>query len=118
LPVALTTIQKLEYSNPVLLLPSKRKKMFAAFAAFIIFSLIFTMLAMAAILDHECIGDGCPLCMAIKAAVSFLTSIKLIALFIFFAAALSFIIQKPSKKTAPRYPCICSPVILKVRLNT
>jgi len=91
---------------------------FAAFAAFIIFSLVFTMLAMAAIIDHECIGDGCPFCMAIKAAVSFLTSIKLIALFMFFAAALAFIIQKPSQKPVSCNPCICSPVILKVRLNT
>ena len=84
----------------------------------VIVSIILTMIALAAVIDHDCIGDGCPFCLVIKAAAYFFNAIKLIALFMFFAAALVFLIQKPSKKPAPYNPCIYSPILLKVRLNT
>ena len=102
----------------MLLRPLKRKNALAVLAMFVIVSILLTMIALAAVIDHECIGDGCPFCMIIKAAAYFFNTIKLIALFLFLAAALAFIIQIPSKKPVPYNPCICSPVILKVRLNT
>ena len=100
-----------------MLLYLKRKNLFAAFAAFIIFSLIFTMLAMAAIIDHDCTGEACPFCMVIKAAVFFLTNTKLAALFIFFTGTIVFLVQR-FEKLLVFTACTYSPIILKVRLNT
>ena len=101
-----------------MILSLKRKNALAVLAVFVIVSILLTMIALAAVIDHDCIGDGCPFCLVIKAAAYFFNTIKLIALLMFFAAALVFLIQTPSKKPVSCNPCICSPVILKVRLNT
>jgi len=75
------------------------------------------MLALAAIVDHDCIGEACRPCMVIKAAGYFLNTIKLAAVFVFFAVAKVLLIQRSEKP--PQFNTrIYSPIISKVRLNT
>jgi ABC-type spermidine/putrescine transport system permease subunit I len=70
----------------------RSKILFLILTAFIVFSVIFTIVLAASILDHECIGEanGCPFCLQIKIAKIFLKTLKMAAIFAFFTLFLLY----------------------------
>ena len=60
-----------------MVLRSKGKVLFLALAVCITLSVVFTAALTALILDHECIGDGCPFCLQIAMAKIFLKGFRL-----------------------------------------
>jgi len=85
--------------------------------ACIAFSAIFAETLIADDHDHDCIGEGCPVCLCIEAAECFLKTLKLAGIGLFLASCSVFSVQfqkKPAEFTA----CLLSPVSLKVRFNS
>jgi hypothetical protein len=98
-------------------LRSDRKVMFLALAVCMIFSVFFAEVLIADDLDHDCIGEGCPFCLAIEIANNFLKSLKLTVLTVFLIVCLIFLIQT-FKKFIEFDISLHSPVALKVRFNS
>jgi hypothetical protein len=94
-----------------------RKALFLALAVCMAFSLFFAELAIADEIDHDCAGDGCPVCLAIVAAHNFLKSLKPGGAAPFLAVCPAFLAQ-----TAPNSvefaPSLHSPIALKTRFNS
>ena len=83
----------------------------------IAFSVIFTVVLTAALLDHECRMVNCPICEIIKAAKCFLKTLKLAALLIFLAFGIVRLSQTcPINSNYHTNPP--SQIVLKVRFNT
>ena len=100
-------------------LRSKRKALFLALAICITFSVVFTGLLAASILDHDCIGEenGCPFCLQIRMAKIFLKTLHGALLALYLAVRLSFSAHNPLKFTEfALFPY--SLVMLKVRFNS
>jgi len=95
---------------------SKRKMLLLILAVCVAFSVICAETLTAAEHDHDCIGEGCPVCLRIEAAECFLKTLKVAGICLSLAACSVFTAQfhkKPAELAA--YP---SPVLLKVRFNT
>jgi hypothetical protein len=95
----------------------KRKVLFLALAVCMIFSLVFAELVLADAHDHDCIGEGCPVCLQIEAANNFFKSLKLAGLLYFLAVCAFFLFQTPPRNTEFAI-YIHSPIDLKVRFNS
>jgi len=93
-----------------------RKTMLLVPAACIAFSVVFTETLTAAEHDHDCTGEGCPVCLQIEAAKCFLKNLRQAVLGLFFSLCLVFSAQI-HKKYAYFIPLL-SPVALKVRFNS
>jgi hypothetical protein len=85
-------------------------------AACIAFSVVFTETLISAEHDHDCTGEGCPVCLQIEAAKCFLKNLKLAVIGLFFLFCLLFSV-KINIKPAYFIPSL-SPVTLKVRFNS
>ncbi|MDR2729863.1 MAG: hypothetical protein LBB81_03075 [Treponema sp.] len=95
----------------------KRKALLLILAACIAISVVFTEAVIAAVYDHGCTGEGCPVCMQIETAQSFLKAIKLAGISLVLAVCLVFSGQS-HRKSAESIPCLFSPVVLKDRFNS
>jgi hypothetical protein len=98
-------------------LGSQRKVLFLALAACIAFSVLFAESLIADEHDHDCIGEGCPICLQIETTNNLLRTLKLAGLFCFLFVCtvfLSLTFQKYTEITI----CVFSPIALKVRFNS
>jgi hypothetical protein len=93
----------------------KRKVLFLALAACMVFSIVFAELVINGDIDHDCKGEGCPFCLTIETAHNFLKNIKLAAMAVFLAFLFLHCSLLPARCSLfTTY----SPVILKVRFNS
>jgi hypothetical protein len=67
--------------------------------------------------DHDCIGEGCPICLQIEAAGNFLNTLKLASIYFFLAACFVFFAFSP-KRHAGFNIYFLSLIGLKVRFNS
>ena len=97
----------------------KWKVLFLTLSVCIAFSVLFTGVLAASILDHECIGEenGCPYCLQIKIAKIFLKTLNLVLLALFLADRLIILVPASQKITAFALFSY-SLVTLKVRFNS
>jgi hypothetical protein len=86
-------------------------------AACIAFSVVFAETLTAGVHEHDCIGEGCPVCLCIEAAECFLKTIKVAGTGLFLAACSVFSVQL-CKKFAGSAVYSLSLVLLKVRFNS
>ena len=89
--------------------------LFLALAACMAFSVVFTGNLAAGDLDHDCIGENCPICLAIKAGQNFLKTLKF-AGFLLFTVFLTLFAHISKKHIVNA--CPLSPITLKVRFNS
>jgi len=66
--------------------------------------------------DHDCIGEGCPVCFQIEAAKCFLKNLRLALIGLFLTVCLALSVQI-NRKIVYFIPFL-SPVALKVRFNS
>jgi hypothetical protein len=95
----------------------QRELLFLALAVCMIFSFVFAEVLIAEEHDHDCIGEGCPFCLAIEIANNFLKSLKLGVLTVFLTVSFALPALSIQKYTEITH-CGFSPVTLKVRFNT
>ena len=96
---------------------SKRKTLFLVLAICIIFSVSFTEFLAADDYEHDCVGEGCPICLQNQMTANFRRTLKMAGFTVFFAFVLIFLVQT-SKKLTEFVLLPYSPVTLKVRFNT
>jgi len=97
------------------LCPNK-KTMLLIPAVCIVFSVVFNENLTAAEHDHECTGEGCPVCLQIEAAKCLIKNLRLALIGLFLAVRLALSVQL-NKSPAFFIPFL-SPVALKVRFNS
>jgi len=95
----------------------KRKILLLALAACIVFSVVSAETLIASEHDHDCTGEGCPVCLQIEAAGCFLKTLKLTVIGLLLIA-FSILFNKLQKKYACFNLYFISPIFLKVRFNT
>jgi hypothetical protein len=93
-----------------------KKSMLLIPAACIAFSVVFTETLISAEHDHDCTGEGCPVCLQIEAAKCFLKNLKLAVIGLLFSICLLFSVQVRIKPAC--FIPLLSPVALKVRFNS
>jgi hypothetical protein len=86
-------------------------------AVCVAFSVVFAETLIVGVNEHDCIGEGCPVCLRIEAAECFLKTLKQAGTGLFLAACSVFPGQF-HKKSAGSAACSLSPVLLKVRFNS
>jgi hypothetical protein len=86
-------------------------------AVCVVFSVVFTETLIAEERDHDCIGEGCPICIQIEAAKNFLKTFKFASFSLLFAAFLALSAQKPPS-FGKYFHFLLSSVALKVRFNS
>jgi len=92
----------------------KRKILFLALAACIAFSVVFAENLAAGEIDHDCIGENCPVCLHIETAKDFLKALKTAGSFTFLTSHLVFTAKIP-ENYAECTTYSHSPIALKVR---
>ncbi len=95
----------------------KREMLFLVPALFIGFSAFFSETTICSDHDHDCIGEGCPICLQIETADNFLNTLKLAGIYFFLAACFVFFAFSP-KRHAGFNIYFLSLVGLKVRFNS
>ncbi|MDR0320670.1 MAG: hypothetical protein LBI28_04135 [Treponema sp.] len=95
----------------------KRKILFLALAVCIVFSVVFAEVVIADDLDHDCAGEGCPLCLTIETVHNFIRNLKLGGTAIFLVVCPMFLAQTPPQSAEFAFS-LNSPVALKVRFNS
>ena len=95
----------------------KREMLLLIPAVCLSFSAFFSETTICSNHDHDCIGEGCPICLQIEMADNFLNTLKLASIYFFLAACFVFFTYT-SKKHAGFRPCALSLVMLKVRFNS
>jgi hypothetical protein len=93
----------------------KGKILFLALAACMVFSVVFADVLITDDIDHDCKGEGCPICLTIETAHNFIKNLKLAAMVVFLA--FSFLHCSLLPAHCSLHPTH-SPVILKVRFNS
>jgi len=93
-----------------------RKTMLLIPAACIAFSVVFSETLTAAQHDHDCTGEGCPVCLQIEAAKCFLKNLKQAVIGLFLTFCCVFQVQVYRKLAY--LILLLSPVALKVRFNS
>jgi len=97
--------------------PSQKRKMLLLVPAVCMgFSVFYSETLIHSCHDHDCIGEGCPVCMQIEAADNFLNTMKLAGICLFLAACFVFIAYS-LRKYIVFQPCLLSLLGLKVRFN-
>jgi hypothetical protein len=86
-------------------------------AVCVAFSVLFAEILIAGNYDHDCIGEGCPVCLHIEAVKCFIRTFKLAGLIAFFAACLAFFTQAVRINNEFAYYNL-TPIGLKVRFNS
>jgi hypothetical protein len=95
----------------------KRGILLLALAVCIAFSVVFAGNLAAGDIDHDCIGENCPVCLHIETAKDFLKTLKTAGSFTFFTGHFAFIAAIPENSAeCAMYPH--SPIALKVRFNS
>jgi len=75
----------------------KRKILFLVTVICISFSIFYSEALVCSEHDHDCIGEGCPVCLQIEAAGNFLNTMKLAGIFLFLAACFIFFAYFPKR---------------------
>ena len=95
----------------------KRKILFLAIAVCITFSVVFAENLAAGEIDHDCMGENCPVCLNIETAKGFLNTLKSAGSFSSLTSHLVFTSTIPENNAEYNiYPN--SPIALKVRFNS
>jgi hypothetical protein len=95
----------------------KRKIPLLVLAICIVFSVVFAENSAAGEIDHDCIGENCPVCLHIETARSFLKALKIADTFSSLNSHLVFTANIPKNNAECNiYPH--SPIVLKVRFNS
>ena len=93
---------------------SKKKTLLIVLAICITFSVAFAGNLAAADIDHDCIGENCPVCLHIETAKGFLKTLKTAGSFSSLTSHLALTAKIPESNTECNiYPY--SPIALKVR---
>jgi hypothetical protein len=95
----------------------KGKILFLTLAICIVFSVVFAETIIADNFEHDCKGEGCPVCLTIETVNNFIKSLKLFALVVFLAVCPMFPIHT-SKNMGYLSLSFISPITLKVRFNS
>jgi hypothetical protein len=95
----------------------RRKTLLLILGVCIAISVVFTETMIAAGHEHDCIGEGCPVCMQIETAQAFLKTLKLAGVGLVLVVCLVFSGQS-HRMSAESILCLFSPVTLKVRFNS
>jgi len=95
----------------------KREMLFLIPAVCISFSTFFSETTICSGYDHDCIGEGCPICLQIETADNFLNTLKLAGIYFFVMACFIFFSCIP-KKHAGFNIYFLSLIGLKVRFNS
>ena len=95
---------------------SKRKILLLVLAVCIALPVIFAEV-LAADHGHDCIGEGCPVCLQIEAAAYFLKTLKPAGIGLLLALCSVFSNQSGKNNNKPA-AVFMSPVTLKVRYNS
>jgi len=91
--------------------------LFLALAVCIGFSVVFTANLATADIDHDCIGENCPVCLHIETAKGFLKTLKTAGSFSSLTSHLALTAKIPENNAECNiYPH--SPIALKVRFNS
>ena len=91
--------------------------LFPVLAACMAFSVVFAGNLAAGDIDHDCIGENCPVCLHIETAQGLLKTLKTAGFFTFFTGHVSFTAAIPENSAeCNNYPH--SPIALKVRFNS
>jgi hypothetical protein len=93
-----------------------KNKIILVLSACIAFTVVFAEPLIADGHDHNCIGEGCPVCLQIEAAKCFLKTLKLAGIGLFFAPHSLLSVQAAQKNNYIAHSL--SPVLLKVRFNS
>ena len=95
----------------------KRKILFLTLAVCVAFSVVFAANLAAGDIDHDCIGENCPVCLHIETAKGFLKALKTAGSFSSLTSHLVFTAKTPENSAECNiYPH--SPIALKVRFNS
>jgi hypothetical protein len=81
------------------------------------FSTFFSETTICSDHDHDCIGEGCPICLQIETADNFLNTLKLASIYFLLMACFVFFAFSP-KKHACFNIYFLSLIGLKVRFNS
>jgi hypothetical protein len=95
----------------------KKEMLILVLAVCIGFSAFFSETTICSDHDHDCIGEGCPICLQIETANNFLNTLKLASIYFFLAACFVFLTYT-SKKSIGFYIYFLSLIGLKVRFNS
>jgi hypothetical protein len=98
-------------------LRSKAKVLFLPLAVCMAFSFFFAETLIADDHDHDCIGEGCPICLGTETVNNFIKNLKMGGLAVFLVGCPMFLAQMP-KKIAVFAIFLDSPIDLKVRFNS
>jgi len=96
---------------------STRKILFLLLTVCIAFSVLSAETLIASGHDHDCTGEGCPVCAHIEAVLCFLKTFNLAGVFAFFAVCYVFLAQFP-RTYNESFCSILTPIGLKVRFNS
>jgi hypothetical protein len=99
-------------------LHSKSKILFLALAICIAFSVVFAENLIADDNEHDCTGEGCPVCLGIETVHYFIISLKLGALIVVFLAVCPVFFTQTTLKCTEIFLSLYSPITLKVRFNS
>ncbi|MDR2717680.1 MAG: hypothetical protein LBB89_06405 [Treponema sp.] len=94
----------------------ERKNLVIFLTVCIAFSVIFAAVLTAADHEHDCTGEGCPVCLHIEAAQYFLKTLKLSGVGLLLVLYSAFLSQTAPDTTLVVYPF--SQIALKVRFNS
>jgi hypothetical protein len=95
----------------------RREMLLLVPAVFISFSIFFSETQICSGHDHDCIGEGCPICLQIETADNFLNTLKLASVYLLLLACFVFFVYFP-KKHASLNIYYLSLIGLKVRFNS
>jgi hypothetical protein len=112
----LVTFPQKWHNNSMELFP-KRKILLFALATCIVFSVILSVILTTTSHDHDCKGEGCPICHQIEKVNNNLKTFKLAGFYMYISAFLLnrfAIFSKYSEFTFYLY----SPIAIKVRFNS
>jgi len=83
----------------------------------VVFSILSAETSIAGEHDHDCTGEGCPVCAHIEAVQCFLKTFKLAVVFAFFAVCYAFFFR--TLRMYNHFSCyVLTPIGLKVRFNS
>jgi hypothetical protein len=95
---------------------TKKKTLLLVPAVCISFSVFFSETLIGAYHDHDCIGEGCPVCLQIEAADIFLKAMKLAGICFLLTACFVFLAYSAKERAELNF-CFLSLFGLKVRFN-
>ncbi|MDR1788509.1 MAG: hypothetical protein LBR16_08705 [Treponema sp.] len=87
-------------------------------AAFLVLAAFLAEGFLLSALDHDCIGEGCPVCAQIHAAQRILEGLCRLGAAVLFAGAASLCAAYLAARDAARAPALRTPVTLKIKITS